>query len=540
MLGILSSKKGLQDGLSPSEASSMPALFKGAPAALLPDMFLSEGTLHIASTQKTNTDLLSFIGLAKLRGVLRYEFLAADVFYAKKSEVEKQTGQYTNEQDFALSLLETAYKAHASDIHIIDNGAYGTILFRIMGLITQHAVLPGGFVRKVIGVIYGTFSSDATTTQHTPSKQQDARISDRRFLPKNVESIRVHTEPIDGSVEGEHVDCCVMALRLLYDAVKVSGSLYERLEILGHNEKDRETYRDLSNRSGISLLSGPVGSGKTTLLKNIMETLASEHPERRFHAIEDPPEYKMDNVTQSRAISNDSKETGEPGSDKRELFFDNLLAGALRIDVNTIMIGEIRYAATVVAALHAALSGHSVYATIHANSALGIISRLEAFLSGIKFAEPMEFLCDPSVIVGLAHQRLIPTLCPNCKMPFEEARKETEYFVKVLPAALLARVRKTVSDLGQVCVRGHGCAECNYIGFSGQTVAAEVIATSYQLLNALRERNTSAAFKYWTSSLNGKTYVRDAIDKMEQGLLDPYMTESKLGLPFTSEIFGKE
>jgi type II secretory ATPase GspE/PulE/Tfp pilus assembly ATPase PilB-like protein len=513
-------------------------LFDGVPEKLLADMFFSEGVLYIATTQQKTPELLSFIGLAKLRGVIKIEYLPPDEFFEKKTESDAVFGTFSNEQEYAKYIIDQAYKERASDIHIIDHGAFGTIKFRKMGLLYPYNQIPGNFVRQLIGVIYGTFARDATTTQHIPTVSQDARISKREYLPEGVYSIRVHTQPIEGSHGGQDINCCRMALRLLYNILPVTGGLNDRLKMLGYNLSDRNRFLDLVEQNGMVVISGPIGSGKTTLLTNVMEARAIESPQKAYHSIEDPAEYPMEGVTQSRFSI--GKSTSGNEADARREAYTAAISDAMRSDINIMMIGELRYPEAVEAALHAALSGHGVLVTLHASSALGIIRRMEAMLIGAKFVDPMEFLCDEKVISGLTHQRLVPILCPHCKIPYSKAKSdEVLHFNRVMPSAVNVRLSR-VANLGNVYVRGEGCEQCRSLGFIGQTVASEVIVTNHQLLSKIRNGRMMDAYEFWLKSMGGKTYVQDAIDKINEGILDPYVTEQRLGTTLGTTIYGDE
>jgi type II secretory ATPase GspE/PulE/Tfp pilus assembly ATPase PilB-like protein len=92
-----------------------------------------------------------------------------------------------------------------------------------------------------------------------------------------------------------------------------------------------------------------------------------------------------------------------------------------------------------------------------------------------------------------------------------------------------------LEDIGTVFIRGEGCDACNKLGFADQTVAAEVIVTDYQLLRHIREGSMSDAYRYWKNNMHGQDYIKDAVRKLSEGILDPYITEKRLGMPLTLE-----
>jgi type II secretory ATPase GspE/PulE/Tfp pilus assembly ATPase PilB-like protein len=497
-------------------------IFKGASEQLIKNMFLEDGTLYVHSIWRGEPELISFVGLAKKRGIVSLKFLDTTEF-EKRSAAAKVAGgewQHSELQAYAVQLLQTAFEQKASDIHICDYGNYGVIQFRCLGMLREHTYLPGEKTKQLISVIYGTLSQQGTTATHTPSVRQDARIAKREYLPRDVHSIRVHTEPLE-SAQAEGGAGCMMCLRLLYDRTLAGGTLFNRLEVLGYSKQDQKQFEVLTHRAGLTVISGPTGHGKSTLLKHVMESQADERAGKNYLSIEDPPEYPLAGVKQIMVNTGASPADAE----KRNREYEDAIAGAMRCDPDVIMVGEIRYPEAAVAAIEAASSGHSVWATLHAGSALGIVTRLKTLLSGV-YEEPLEYICDPKLISGLIYQRLVPTLCPECKMRLLDVSKE--YRQTVMPDDLLERVKESVRDVDNVHIRGNGCPRCAELGFVDQTVAAEVVVADGTLLRYIRAGQVEEAHEYWRRNLGGKTCVEDAIDKIEAGLLDPALTEERI------------
>ena len=192
-------------------------------------------------------------------------------------------------------------------------------------------------------------------------------------------------------------------------------------------------------------------------------------------SIEDPPEYPLENVKQVLVASNYDSGPNERGEKYRDA-----IAGAMRSDPDTLMVGEIRFPDAAAAALDAAQTGHGVWTTIHSNSAWGIIQRLVAMLRAAHYPDPLEYLCDHTVLAGLVHQRLVPVLCEHCKIPLmkivKEIPEDDEFRMRVLPKAVLNRIMQTVTPklLKDVHVRGKGCPKCRGRGISGQIGRAHV------------------------------------------------------------------
>ena len=200
---------------------------------------------------------------------------------------------------------------------------------------------------------------------------------------------------------------------------------------------------------------------------------------------------------------------------------------------NIIMIGEIRYPPDVAAAINAALTGHRVWTTLHANSALGIIKRLHSLMSSGNLGDPMDFICDYSIMAGLVNQCLVPVLCPKCKKNLHNLPSDA-YRKSVLPDDIYAQLKLKIDDIENenVHVRGKGCEYCDHMGFVDQTVIAEIIITDDKFLEYVRKSDFSGAQDYWIMQ-GGQTIVEDAISKIEEGILDPYTTVMQLGKPLT-------
>jgi len=497
------------------------------PASLQERVLFLDGKIYISAEVEDDAILMSFLSYAARKGFRENERLKPEEFQKLRKKHFVRVDTTSDIQDLAIEIIADAFNEGASDIHIGDYGPFASIQFRKLGMLQNHRELMGETGRKVITAMYQTMSNSADTT-FIAKERQDGRIVSSDYLPAEVHSIRLHTEPLECSMAENGIGT-FLALRLLYDRTTAQGSLKERLSTLGYSERHIRRFQFLTQRSGLSLLSGPTGHGKSTALKHIMESMAEDHPEKNFLAIEDPPEYPLERVKQVRVSTNDQ-------DDNRGAAYRNAIAGAMRSDPDVIMIGEIRYPEAASAALDAAQTGHGVWTTVHANSAFGIIQRMVSLLRAAQYPDPLEYLCDHTVLSGLHHRRLVPVLCPNCKQPIMEITKldqDNDLRRKHLPQAVLNRLMRAVNKMGEknVHIRGEGCAECSGMGIIGQTVASEIVTTDHVILRNIRAGNMEAAYKHWRHEQNGQTFVSHAIDLIEQGIIDPYLTELRLGVP---------
>ena len=487
-----------------------------------------EGMIFISQELQGDPRLDSAVSRCRKHGIAGFTFLKAADFDSKfRHEAHFSDCRDSEVQGYAKKLIEDAFRKKASDIHIIDRGSYCSIQMRRLGLLQDYAELRGSFGQALMRSIYETMSQSADAVYST-SERQDGRIAKREYLPFAVHSCRLHTEPLEESL-GKDGTGAFMAIRLLYDSSEAKGSLETRLGILGHTDSDIAKIRELTQRTGLTIISGPTGHGKSTLLKHVMEAMALENPERNYMSVEDPPEYPLVGVKQVRVST-----SGAGGADAsaRAQAYDNAIAGAMRSDPDVLMIGEIRFSEAASAAIDAALTGHGVWATLHTNNGLGIVRRMVTLLNKGDFANPLEYLCDHNVLAGMIYQRLLPVLCPNCKVPFSEALAHPALSPSGPTLFRMERVLSGVLD-NSVFVRGQGCPNCQSMGVVGQTVAAEVIVPDAHLLSLLRKDKFLEASRYWREDLCGKTYVERAWELIRAGQVDPYLAELRLGVPLT-------
>jgi type II secretory ATPase GspE/PulE/Tfp pilus assembly ATPase PilB-like protein len=233
--------------------------------------------------------------------------------------------------------------------------------------------------------------------------------------------------------------------------------------------------------------------------------------------VEDPVEYPIEGAVQTPVVN-------APTEEARSLAFAAAIANAMRLDPDTIMIGEVRDRASAQSALRASMTGHQVWTTVHANSALAIVDRL------VDLGLPIAMVTDESLVTGLISQRLVKVLCPHCSRPLSEAMRQLEM-------GLVARVKRAVgARFDYVRVAGPGCPHCKN-GTVGRTVVAEVVRTDAAFCELLRAGRKADAHHYWITELSGQTVAQHALEKVAAGLVDPRMAERVVGplAPFNSE-----
>ncbi len=356
------------------------------------------------------------------------EDLGADVDLSRLADEIPEMGDLMDAEDDAPiirlinAILSQAVREQASDIHIETFEDRLSVRYRIDGVLSE-VLSPKRMLAPLLVSRLKVMAKLDIAEKRVP---QDGRISVK--IAGHAVDIRMSTIP---SAHGERV-----VLRLLD---KQAGQL--ELEQLAMNEKVLTTYQKcLRNPYGIILVTGPTGSGKTTTLYAGLSHI--NEASRNILTIEDPIEYMLPGVGQTQV------------NPKVEMSFARGLRAILRQDPDVVMVGEIRDLETAEIAVQASLTGHLVLSTLHTNTAVGAITRLQDM--GI---EP--FLLSSSLIAVMA-QRLVRLLCTECREPAKASAAELEMLG--LPP-----------EADQTLYRGKGCERCNYNGYRGRAGVYELI-----------------------------------------------------------------
>lgn len=351
------------------------------------------------------------------------------------------------------ALLTEAIKMNVSDIHIEPFEQRLVVRFRVDGVL-REILSPS---RSLAPLIVSRIKVLAKLDIAEKRLPQDGRISLR--LAGRAVDVRVSTIP---SGHGERV-----VLRLLD---KQAGRL--DLEQLGMDKTTLANIDQLIHKPhGIILVTGPTGSGKTTTLYAALSRINAKT--RNIMTVEDPIEYYIDGVGQTQVNS------------KVNMTFARGLRAILRQDPDVVMVGEIRDLETAEIAVQASLTGHLVMSTLHTNSAVGAVARLRDM--GV---EP--FLLSSSLI-GLMAQRLVRTLCKECRDPYSPDGKERE---------LLKLPKKDTATL----YHARGCDKCNQTGYKGRTGIYELILVNDDMRRLIHDGASEQALekhaRQFTASIN--------------------------------------
>jgi type II secretory ATPase GspE/PulE/Tfp pilus assembly ATPase PilB-like protein len=284
--------------------------------------------------------------------------------------------------------------------------------------------------------------------------------------------IAEHRMPQDGRcqvvADGKEVDLRISTLPTVLGEKVVmrvldKGRLTFDLGKLGMPPKVLTTVKDLLRKPhGLMLVTGPTGSGKTTTLYSALELIKSVH--RNIVTVEDPVEYQIELINQVQVESG------------RGMGFPGALRSILRQDPDVIMVGEIRDAETAQVAVQAALTGHLVLSTLHTNDSAGAVMRLmDMGVESYKLA---------AALVGVVAQRLVRTICPNCKTTYYANGEYLE--------ALHFK-----GDKRRNWAKGEGCRDCFDTGFVGRKGIYEVLPAEAELRRLVAKEAPVDDIRQW-------------------------------------------
>ncbi len=475
--------------------------------------YFSGGGIVISRTHRYDGRVLAFLDLLqkKNRKILAPFYSDLGLLSAIYKHQENKVGgararvDYNNQmqKDF-IDIVAKAAAQKVSDIHI-EVADQTTIYFRIDGSMQPVLEFNSGWGESFVRAAFA--SADISNSNYAQNEYQSAQKDGRTplrgtkdlYLPQGVLSIRMQFNPV--AFGSRYV-----VMRLLYD--NPSESITTEQEFGKYEQKLLHRLRSFP--TGLVVVAGPTSSGKsTTLVRNMVLMLKEHHYEINLITVEDPVEQKIFGAHQIPVINTANEE-------QRENEYTEALAAALRSDPDTLMVGEIRTLAAAQLTVKGALSGHNVWTTLHANSAMAALVRLldmgvEAFK-----------LKEETMMRGLVSMRLFKRLCPHCR---ERLINHTEY-------AEYGRVKDAFGDLGlnQVYVRGKGCEHCNGTGTMGRIKAGEIIITNSDFLKLALAGDTDAAVKYWLEEMDGRTLKEAACSLMLQGIIGVDELERWVGL----------
>ena len=362
--------------------------------------------------------------------------------------------------------ISEAIRQQASDIHLVTTEQYFLVRFRVDGMLRNILELRRNLSPLTVSRIKVMAKLDIAE-KRVP---QDGRVS-IRIAGRDVD-LRVSILPASF---GERV-----VLRILDKKMGILS-----LDRIGLSDLDRTKLQKLLKLPhGIVLVTGPTGSGKTTTLYAGLTYI--NDGSHNILTIEDPIEYQIDGIGQTQV------------NPKVGMTFVKGLRSMLRQDPDVVMVGEIRDAETMQVAIQASLTGHLVLSTLHANSAVGVITRLVDM--------GMEPFLIASTLNGVISQRLVRVLCPACRVAYKPSEYECQQIGQ-----------KHESNKSWYKANPDGCEQCFFEGYSGRTAIYELLPISDEL-RTLIHRSAPESELSVSARRNNTSLLIEGVRKVEAGI----------------------
>ena len=400
----------------------------------------------IANPEDITRYLVEFYNLARsIKGAMSKGDVAGGASnFEQLVEMGKSNKQFDANDSHIVTIVDWlwqyAFEQRASDIHVEPRRDLGIVRFRIDGVLHQVYQIPKAVLNAMTSRIKVLGRMDVVEKR----RPQDGRIKTRTADGQEVE-LRLATVP---TAFGEK-----LVMRIFDPEVLVRD-----FSELGFADDEAKTWHSMSAQpNGIILVTGPTGSGKTVTLYSTLKNLAT--PEVNVCTLEDPIEMVEGSFNQVQILPDIG------------MGFAEGIRSLMRQDPDIIMVGEIRDLETAEMAIQAALTGHLVLSTLHTNDAPSAITRL------VELGVPPYLLS--ATVLGVMAQRLIRTLCPQCKQP-GGMRAEDE-------AAWTALVAPWKSTMPTQLYHPVGCLDCRKTGYKGRVGIYEIMPMSAEIMKLVSE-----------------------------------------------------
>lgn len=406
---------------------------------------------------------------------------------ADDADQEDEGGDVVTESDSAImqlvnKIINDAYVRRSSDIHIEPNVGKKNVevRFRVDGECALYQTVPYSYRLALISRIKIMSNLDITIKR----LPQDGKIKFRRPGGDEIE-LRVATIPTQGGVED-------VVMRIL---AKGETLPLEAMALLPRNYKG---LLDICEKPyGMILVVGPTGSGKTTTLHAALHHINT--PDRKIWTAEDPVEITQYGLRQVQV---------QP---KIGFDFAAAMRAFLRADPDVIMVGEMRDFETAKTGVEASLTGHLVFSTLHTNSAPETITRLlDMGIDPLNFAD---------ALLGILAQRLVRTLCKNCKEPYHPTGQEFDEMVESYGEEDFKKLNITYTD-NFTLYRPKGCDICDKSGYKGRMGIHELLVASDNIKRMIQKHEPVENLRQKSMSEGMTTLLQDGIQKSIQGMTD--------------------
>ncbi|MFZ2187251.1 MAG: GspE/PulE family protein [Candidatus Moraniibacteriota bacterium] len=373
-------------------------------------------------------------------------------------------------------ILAGARKLHASDIHLEPEENEVRLRYRIDGVLQEIGNLP----QERYHLMLSRIKMIAKMRLNVRKEAQDGHF----FINLEDKRIDVRVNSIPGKY-GENINMRLLSgddVIVDVTALGLRGLAYE------------EVMKQITKPNGLILNTGPTGSGKTTTLYTLLNHI--NQPEMKVITIEDPIEYTLPGIVQTEISKN------------KDYTFATALRAVVRQDPDIILVGEIRDDETADITVNAALTGHLVFSTLHANSSAAAIPRF------------MELGVKPSLISAslnaLIGQRLVRVLCEHCKESYEPARETIDSILKLV-TIISPKAKISLPKEVKVLYKSVGCAQCHFTGYHGRIGIFEVLTMTQGVVEIINNMGTEQEILRAALENGMVTMTQDGILKALEG-----------------------
>ncbi len=432
-------------------------------------------------------DIIQFIDTAVGRGA--DEVSVSTIIGELKGEADlrdEEDEELLNESDagivrLANQIIKDAYDQGASDIHIEPYaGKQPTeIRFRRDGACYKYQEVPPTHSNPLVSRVKIMAKLDIAEKR----LPQSGKIK-LKYGKKDIE-LRVEVTPTTGRRED-------IVMRILASGKPLA------IDKMAFSEPNLKNLTELIEKPyGIILVVGPTGSGKTTTLHSVLGHI--NRPEVKIWTAEDPVEITQYGLRQVQTHA------------KIGYSFADAMRSFLRADPDVIMVGEMRDAETASIGLEASLTGHLVLSTLHTNSAPETITRLiDMGMNPLNFAD---------ALLGIVAQRLVRTICSECKEAYKPEQQEFDLLVQEYGEDMFDELGISYSDDLQL-QRGQGCDHCNDSGYRGRAGIHELLVASPEIKELIQNRAHMEEIRRAAVNEGMRTLKQDGIRKVFEGLTD--------------------
>lgn len=415
-----------------------------------------------------------------------------------------------------LRLLKKAYKDKVSDIHIQVRSSGTTIRVRIHGSLIKYD--EDDYEN---GLSFASWLYENRAEEGSKSPVLNLKIPQNASIAEEIDGV-VHKQRLATYPDARKgID---VVLRLLEPQIE---GRFISFEESGYAERQcQDLYAAFEASNGMIIFTGETGSGKSTSMGNGCRYYLKTFPDKKVLTCEDPVENLIDHATQYE-ISTDALGDGA---------WSKAIRGMLRCDPDMALIGEIRDLASAEMAIGAAMTGHPVVTSLHANNPV------EVFLRFKELGVNQETLASPGLFRLIVNQTLLQTLCDGCKLTMMDilSAPEKEKVYKPTMQRLEELSEHQGLDISRIRFKGSGCKKCSKSvpGVTGRTVVAAVMKPSDEISLAIKKGDIKSAENSWKKEYPNQTITHHALEKVLNGVVDPMEAEYKTEY-FTALVGGE-